>query len=140
MERTLTIKIAPDWKGGLRDAMRKGFAAASYQGETLSFTSPEVFFSKLTSNRWTLVNALQGAGPVGVRELARRVDRDVRRVHGDVVALAELGLLEREEGGAVLCPFANIHIDMHIRAAAGLRKQNPPMGSPVLAKRRLSCR
>jgi predicted transcriptional regulator len=84
----------------------------------LSFQSPEAFFGKLTARRWEIVQALLGAGPVAVRELARRVDRDVRRVHDDVVVLTELGLLEREEGGAVVCPFADIHVDMHIRALA----------------------
>ena len=35
----------------------------------------------------------------------------------DVVALAELGLLERTDAGGVVCPFASLHIDMHLKAA-----------------------
>jgi predicted transcriptional regulator len=118
MERTLTVKISRQWESDLGEALENAFKADHYQGEALSFATPELFFSKLTNNRWELVNALQGAGPVGVRELARRVGRDVRRVHDDIVVLVELGLLEREENGAVVCPFADIHVDMHLRAAA----------------------
>ena len=36
---------------------------------------------------------------LSVRELARTVGRDVKRVHEDVVILAGLGLLERTESG-----------------------------------------
>jgi predicted transcriptional regulator len=52
-----------------------------------------------------------------VRELARVVGRDVKRVHEDVVILAELGLLERTESGGVLCPYSSMHIDMYLKAA-----------------------
>lgn len=49
-----------------------------------------------------------------MRELARLVARDVRRVHDDVVVLADLGLLERVEGGGVICPFATVHVDFKL--------------------------
>ena len=42
----------------------------------------------------------------------------MKRVHEDVQALAELGLVERSERGGVVCPFAAMHIDMEIGAAA----------------------
>jgi hypothetical protein len=32
-----------------------------------------------------------------------------------VTALADLGLLERTDRGGVVCPFADIHVDMHLR-------------------------
>jgi hypothetical protein len=59
----------------------------------------------------------RGKGELSVRELARRVDRDVKRVHEDVVVLADLGLLERTESGGVVCPFSSMHIDMVLKAA-----------------------
>ena len=31
--------------------------------------------------------------------------------------LAELGLLERTEGGGVSCPYTSMHIDMYMQAA-----------------------
>ena len=66
------------------------------------------------------MRALQGQGELAVRELGRRVGRDVKRVYQDVQALAELGLVERVEGGGVVCPFAEVHIDMRLQAPPGL--------------------
>ncbi|MFA5241784.1 MAG: DNA-binding protein [Sulfuricella sp.] len=116
--RTLTITIQPDWQGALRQAAKTAFHASTYQGETLNFDSPSAFFSHMTERRWVLINALQGAGALSVRELARRVGRDVKRVHEDARALAALGLVERTDRGGVICPFSDIHVDMHLRNAA----------------------
>lgn len=118
--RTLTITLQPDWRAALRQAGKKA-QATSYQGETLNFETPGAFFGRLTERRWALVTAMLGQGTLAVRELARRVGRDVKRVHEDVQVLTELGLVERGEAGGVLCPYADVHIDMHVqqdRAAA----------------------
>lgn len=109
-ERRLTITMQTDWKSALQAAVM----ADTYQGETLNFQTPEMFFGRLTERRWALIRALLGAGAISVRELARRVGRGIKRVHEDVVVLAELGLVERTESGGVVCPFADIHVDMHL--------------------------
>lgn len=115
-KRRLTITMQPDWRGALRTA-GKSAKANTYQGEVLNFESPGQFFGQLTEKRWAVVRACQGKGNLSVRELARELGRDVKRVHDDVVTLAELGLLERTEGGGVCCPFAAMHIDMYLEAA-----------------------
>lgn len=117
-KRTLTVRLGPDWRAGIRSAVRGGFKAKSYRGETLSFETPAAFFGKLTERRWEIVRALQGEGAMSIRELARRVRRDVKRVHEDVTALIELGLIERAEGGGIVCPFARIHVDFELAVAA----------------------
>lgn len=117
-KRTLTITLNGDWRTALRRSATAAFKANAYDGETLNFDSPVAFFGQLTERRWTLVNTLLGAGEVPVRELARRVGRDVKRVHEDASALVELGLIERTQQGALHCPFADIHVDMHLREAA----------------------
>jgi len=38
-------------------------------------------------------------------------------VHEDVAMLIDLGLLERTDDG-VACPFARIHVDIELKAAA----------------------
>ena len=116
-KRALTITIDPDWQGALRSAARNAFGATTYQGETLSFETAGAFFGKLTRCRWDLLRLLQGAGELSVHELARRAGRDVKRVHDDLGVLAELGLVERTEDGGALCPYADIHVDMHLREA-----------------------
>jgi predicted transcriptional regulator len=115
-QRNLTITLQPDWKAAIRAV---GVAAKSdtYQGEVLNFETPAQFFGQLTEKRWGIVRAAQGKGELSVRELARIVDRDVKRVHEDIVILAELGLLERTESGGVNCPYTSMHIDMYLQAA-----------------------
>lgn len=115
-ERYLTITLQSDWKGALRAAAQVA-KAGTYQGEVLNFETPAQFFGQLTKKRWDIVRAAQGKGELSVRELARMVDRDVKRVHEDIVILAELGLLERTESGGVVCPYTSMHIDMHLKAA-----------------------
>ena len=115
-ERYLTITLQPDWKGALR-AMAQAAKKAAYQGEVLNFESPAHFFGQLSEKRWEVVRAAQGKGELSVRELARAVGRDVKRVHEDVVILAELGLLERTESGGLICPYSSMHIDMYLKAA-----------------------
>jgi predicted transcriptional regulator len=115
--RCLTITLNDDWTGALR-AVGKRATARTYQGETLNFESPGQFFGWLTDRRWEVVRVLQGQGELSVRELSRRLHRDVKRVHEDVVILAELGVIERTPSGGVCCPFGSVHIDMHLQAQA----------------------
>lgn len=115
-KRTLTIRLKPDWRAGLREAGRKA-KAKTYQGEELHFETAGVFFGKLTERRWEMVRTLQGQGVLSIRELARRLERDVKRVHEDVGALIELGLIEREAAG-IVCPFDRIHVDFELAVAA----------------------
>ncbi len=116
-QRTLTITVSPDWRGGLRDAARVADGSREYAGERLNFETPGQFFGQLTERRWGVIQVLMGAGALSVRELARRVGRDVKRVHEDVTVLTTLGLVERTESGGVVCPYTDVHIDMHLREA-----------------------
>ena len=115
-ERFLTITLQPDWKGALR-ASAKAAKANSYQGEVLNFETPAQFFGQLSEKRWDVVRAAQGKGELPVRELARLVNRDVKRVHEDIVVLTQLGLVERTESGGVVCPYSSMHIDMYMKVA-----------------------
>jgi len=115
-DRHLTITLQSDWRAGLRNAA-KAAKAGTYQGEVLNFETPSQFFGQLTEKRWDLVRAAQGCGELPVRELARIVSRDVKRVHEDIGILTELGLLERTKSGGVCCPYMSMHIDMHLKAA-----------------------
>ena len=116
MGRNLTISLQPDWKAALR-ATAKRATADAYQGEVLNFETPAQFFGKLTEKRWELVRVAQGRGELSVRELARLVGRDVKRVHEDVTLLATLGILERTALGGLICPFTSVHIDMYLETA-----------------------
>ena len=117
--RTLTITIDPDWKGLLRAVGHKtstGIATGQPQGETLNFETPAAFFSHLNERRWLLLRDMLGQGTVGVRELARKVGRDVKGVHTDAKILVDIGVLEKDARGALRCPYDRIHIDMVMQA------------------------
>jgi predicted transcriptional regulator len=83
----------------------------------ISFATPELLWQVLTVKRWELLKALCGAGPVSIREAARRVDRDVKAVHSDVTALLKAGVLDRAEGGGIVFPFEAIKVEFLLQAA-----------------------
>jgi predicted transcriptional regulator len=83
----------------------------------ISFATPELLWQVLTAKRWALLKVLCGAGPVSIREAARRVGRDVKAVHGDVTALLRAGVLDRAEGGRIVFPFEAVKVDFLLQAA-----------------------
>ena len=76
-----------------------------------------VLWKVLTAKRWELLKALCGAGPVSIREAARRVDRDVEAVHGDVMALLNAGVLDRTETGEIAFPYDAVKVEFLLQAA-----------------------
>lgn len=82
----------------------------------ISFATPELLWQVLTAKRWELLKALCGAGTVSIREAARRVGRDVKAVHGDVMALLQAGVLDRSDGG-ILFPYEAIKVEFLLKAA-----------------------
>lgn len=71
----------------------------------------------LTAKRWEILKVMTGAGSLAVREIARRVGRDVKAVHADVQALLQAGLLEKSER-KVIFPYDAVHVDFRLGAAA----------------------
>src|SRR5438309_12121585 len=84
----------------------------------ISFASPELLWKVLTAKRWELLKALCGAGPVSIREAARRVGRDVKAVHSDITALLNAGVLDRAAGGGVVFPYEAVKVEFLLRAAS----------------------
>jgi predicted transcriptional regulator len=83
----------------------------------ISFATPELLWRVLTQKRWELLKALCGAGPVSIREAARRAGRDVKAVHGDVTALLNAGVLNRADDGRILFPFDAVKVEFLLKAA-----------------------
>ncbi len=115
--RTVRLEIAS------LDSVGEGFSRAwkSGRGEQearLSFATPELLWKVLTTKRWELLRALAGSGPLTVREVARRVERDVKAVHADLRALLDAGVIERGPGGrGFVFPYDAIHVDFVLKAA-----------------------
>ena len=83
----------------------------------ISFATPELLWQVLTAKRWELLKALCGAGPVSIREAARRIGRDVKAVHGDVTALLNAGVLDRAASGGIVFPYEAVKVEFLLQAA-----------------------
>lgn len=110
----LEVRTPTDATAGFAEAWNTGKQQKSAR---ISFASPELLWKVLTAKRWELLKALCGAGPTSIRELARRVGRDVKGVHGDVVALLGAGILSRTEEGAIEFPYEAVKVEFLLRAA-----------------------
>jgi len=119
MTKKLIISICSEEQA--MDAFKTGFIQAmettEAQNEYLYFTSPSQLFQKITPKRWELLAKLQQTGTVSIRELARSLNRDIRRVHDDVTLLIQEGIIEQQPAG-VSIPFSEIQTDFTLKAKA----------------------
>jgi len=117
--RELTIRILDE--DAAMQAMQQRFTntmkEGDYAGEFLTFESPTALFRAISPKRWELIVALQKLDIVSMRELSRQLKRDVHRVHDDVKALKELGIIDQSDKG-VKVPFDKIHTDFTLTREA----------------------
>ncbi|MBD2751122.1 transcriptional regulator [Microvirga sp. BT688] len=101
------------------DVTRRALAAfeGKAQGAHISFASVELLWQTLTTKRWEILKAMTGQGPLTIREVARRVERDVKAVHGDIHSLLNAGFIERTDEGLVIFPYDAVHVDFTVKAA-----------------------
>ena len=76
--RTITLGISSREKSSKRflDAFK-----GKTQGVFINFKSPDLLFKVLSGNRWDVLKAMTGAGPMSIREAGRRLNRDIKAVH-----------------------------------------------------------
>ncbi|KKB13163.1 hypothetical protein VE25_03530 [Devosia geojensis] len=117
---TLIIRL------GTRDDVKARFVEAgerAARGESveatpsLNFASYDDMHRILAPSRLAIVKVLAGQGPLSIREVARRVSRDVQAVHRDVTMLINTGVIDRTEKG-VEFPYDRIHFEFDVSAAA----------------------
>jgi predicted transcriptional regulator len=104
-------------KAAMADALAAGKSGKPQKSARISFATPELLWRVLTAKRWELLKALCGAGPVSIREAARRVGRDVKAVHSDVTALLLAGVLDRTESGQIEFPYEAVKVEFMLEAA-----------------------
>lgn len=112
--KTVTLGIAS------RSESNKRFLSAlagKHRGEFISFTTPALLFKTLSAKRWELLKAMTGGGPMSIREVARRLDRDVKAVHRDVHILLDVGILQKTQKGRIEFPYDAVQVDFLLRAA-----------------------
>ena len=114
MTNIVTIGVASRAEINARfmHAMTTGERTAPFIG----FADEQALWRTLTPLRWEILKVMTGAGPLALREIARRVARDVRGVHSDVHSLLAAGLIERDEAGFRF-PYDAVHVDFILTAA-----------------------
>ncbi len=117
---TLTVRLcAPnDAKSRFLEAGKRALAGQVVTASpTLNFASYDDMHRVLAPLRLAIVKALVGQGPLAIREVARRVERDVQAVHRDVTTLINAGVIDRTEKG-VEFPYDRIRFEVDVTAAA----------------------
>jgi predicted transcriptional regulator len=112
--KTVTFDVS-----SFADVERRARAAfkGKRQGARISFATPQLMFRIMSANRWDIICVMAGAGPMALPELARRLDRDVKSVHGDAQALLNAGVLQKNEAGKLVFPYDAVHVDFVVSAA-----------------------
>lgn len=111
----IEVRSLADSFADMRHELQQGTTEAQPR---ISFASFDLLWKTLTPNRMRLIDALTGAGETGVRELARRLGRDVRAVHADAQALVQCGLVDKSKGGKLHFPYDAVHVDFMLKEVA----------------------
>ena len=96
--------------------------AAARQGRAvdyrLGFESARALFAEFTPARLDLLDTLRQVGPCSVYALAKAAERNYSNVHTDVSRLEELGLIERNDQGAISVPYDAVEIRLPLAQVA----------------------
>ncbi|CAO3432421.1 HVO_A0114 family putative DNA-binding protein [Azospirillum endophyticum] len=113
---TLTLEVT-SLADGLAAFQRVWSGGGAEDGARIGFASPELLWKVLTATRWELLRTMTGQGPLALREIARRVGRDVKAVHADVHALIDAGIIQQSADGRFEFPYDAVHVDFMLKAA-----------------------
>lgn len=80
------------------DAWRRGEHGEGAEETVLAFETWEALAAVMTGERYRLLRYVHAHPEPSVSALARALGRQYRRVHADVAALEQAGLLDRSEG------------------------------------------
>lgn len=99
------------------DAWHRAEAGDLTQPEIhLNFGNLRMLMSVLTPRRLEALKVLRRDGPLSVRALSIRLERDYKNVHVDIRALEDVGLVNRTAEGTFLAPWDVI--DAHLNLVA----------------------
>lgn len=104
MARVLELRVGPP-----RDALDRFEAAWNRVAEgravstlrVLTLRDLPLLAATVTPARWALLEALR-AEPTSIYQLAKRLGRDYKNVHTDVMQLLRVGLVERRGDGVAV--------------------------------------
>lgn len=108
---TIGVSSIDEAKQRFSEAVRTG----KFAGYGIYFLDLDLMWRTLTPKRWDILGSMVGQGPMSAREVARRVGRDVKAVHGDLARLVSNGLVKKTETGQVEFPYDEIRVDFSIK-------------------------
>ena len=117
---TVIVRLSSmaDVKARFVEAVRRAEAGEAVGATpSIEFASYDDMHKVLAPSRLAIVKALAGQGALSIREVARRVGRDVQAVHRDVTTLINAGVIDRTSEG-VEFPYDRIHFEYDVSAAA----------------------
>ena len=107
--KTVTLEVRAPGEG-MKEFVQTWRSGKAQRSARIGFATPEILWKVLSAKRWELLKVLCGAGPVSIREAARRVQRDV-------TALLSAGLLNRTETGSIEFPYEAVKVEFLLQAA-----------------------
>jgi predicted transcriptional regulator len=81
------------------DSWKRAKRGENIHEDSVSFENWQALFNVLTPKRYELLQHVHKHPEQSIRALARALGRDYKRVHEDVKALSEAGLLEQDGDG-----------------------------------------
>jgi len=111
-----TVVLSVESISSVAESAKQAFKGKP-QGEFISFASLDLLWKVLAPNRMAIVKVLTGSEPLALREIARRVERDIKAVHSDVQMLLKAGILNKTETGKISFGYDAIHVDFILKAA-----------------------
>jgi predicted transcriptional regulator len=94
------------------DAWHRAERGEEVHEHHVTFVSWKAISSVMTEKRYELLRYVRHHPVRSIAALARDIGRDYKRVHEDVEALAEIGLIERDRG--LRAPFDQIRATISI--------------------------
>ena len=83
----------------------------------INFENPSDLRALLTERRLELLRSIMAERPESIRQLAERVDRDVKSVHDDLQVLADYDIVHFEQAGRAkqaFVPYDSIEVSLTI--------------------------
>jgi len=106
--RRLTVGLST--RDEVNDHVRRAFGGEKL-GTFRLFASPELLWRVVTVKRVDIMRAMMAQGAMSIREVARRVGRDIKAVHGDVKALIAAHIIAETEDGRVELPYDEVRVN-----------------------------
>ncbi|MDD2859847.1 MAG: DNA-binding protein [Acidiphilium sp.] len=99
-EQDIRRRVIEAWNGGEAEPAAR-----------LDFGSLDDAWKVLSPKRREIMSVMAGVGPLTLREIARRVHRDVRAVHSDVHTLLRSGVIDKTDDDRLVLPYRFVKFD-----------------------------